>query len=88
MSCATNALSDLSWCPNVPLFVTGRLAGLRLGPGAANLSGARTGAERVAWAVQSVLDQGLVSVIGGTRHDAATDYVTGIGSRYDCLCEE
>jgi hypothetical protein len=46
---------DLMWNDNVPLFVTGRLAGLRLGPGAPNLVGARIGAERIAWNVEDVL---------------------------------
>jgi len=38
---------DLMWKDDVPLFVTGKLAGLRLGPSAGNLEGARVGAERV-----------------------------------------
>jgi hypothetical protein len=46
---------DLMWNDDVPLFVTGRLAGLRLGPGAPNLVGARVGAERIAWNVDDVL---------------------------------
>lgn len=46
---------DLMWDDDVPLFVTGRLAGLRLGPGAPNLVGARIGAERIAWNVDDVL---------------------------------
>jgi hypothetical protein len=46
---------DLMWNDDVPLFVTGRLAGLRLGPGAPNLVGARIGAERIAWNVEEVL---------------------------------
>lgn len=46
---------DLMWDDDVPLFVTGRLAGLRLGPGAPNLVGARIGAERIAWNVEDVL---------------------------------
>ena len=46
---------DLMWDDNVPLFVTGRLAGLRLGPGAPNLVGARIGAERIAWNVEDEL---------------------------------
>ncbi|PSN69626.1 FAD/NAD(P)-binding domain-containing protein [Corynespora cassiicola Philippines] len=46
---------DLMWSDGVPLFVTGRLAGLRLGPGAPNLVGARVGAERLAWNVEEVL---------------------------------
>ncbi|KAG9188343.1 hypothetical protein G6011_02266 [Alternaria panax] len=46
---------DLMWDDDVPLFVTGRLAGLRLGPGAPNLVGARVGAERIAWNVDDAL---------------------------------
>ncbi|KZM24469.1 uncharacterized protein EKO05_0002007 [Ascochyta rabiei] len=46
---------DLMWNDDVPLFVTGRLAGLRLGPGAPNLVGARIGAERIAWNVEDEL---------------------------------
>ncbi|KAF3001342.1 hypothetical protein E8E13_005959 [Curvularia kusanoi] len=46
---------DLMWDKDVPLFVTGRLAGLRLGPGAPNLVGARIGAERIAWNVEDEL---------------------------------
>ncbi|KAF2035821.1 FAD/NAD(P)-binding domain-containing protein [Setomelanomma holmii] len=48
---------DLMWNNDVPLFVTGRLAGLRLGPGAPNLVGARIGAERIAWNVEEVLQK-------------------------------
>lgn len=47
--------NDLMWNDDVPFFVTGRLAGLRLGPGAPNLVGARVGAERIAWNVDDVL---------------------------------
>lgn len=46
---------DMQWSKDVPLFVTGRLAGLRLGPWAANLEGARNGAERIAWRLQEIL---------------------------------
>jgi hypothetical protein len=46
---------DLMWNDDVPLFVAGRLAGLRLGPGAPNLVGARVGAERIAWNVEDIL---------------------------------
>jgi hypothetical protein len=46
---------DLMWDDDVPLFVTGRLAGLRLGPGAPNLVGARVGAERIAWNIDDAL---------------------------------
>lgn len=48
----------------MPCFFTGALAALRLGPGAANLAGARAGAERVAWAVE-----GLFGVGDGDRNE-------------------
>jgi hypothetical protein len=43
---------DLSWSDEVPFFVTGRLASLRMGPAAPNLEGARMGAERIAVSYQ------------------------------------
>ena len=46
---------DLMWSEDLPLFITGRLASLRLGPGAGNLEGARMGAERVAWKIGELL---------------------------------
>ncbi|KAJ5507667.1 hypothetical protein N7527_009810 [Penicillium freii] len=55
LPCLTN---DLSWRDDVPLFMTGRMAALRLGPGAPNLEGARVGAERVAWGMEEVLHKG------------------------------
>lgn len=54
MPCLTH---DLMWDEDTPLFVTGRLAGLRLGPGAGNLEGARQGAERIAWKVGEILQE-------------------------------
>ncbi|KAM3554168.1 hypothetical protein MY1884_006289 [Beauveria asiatica] len=46
---------DLAWSDDVPLFMVGRLAALRLGPGAANIGGAMVGAERVSWAIEDIL---------------------------------
>jgi hypothetical protein len=60
---------DLMWNDDVPLFVTGRLAGLRLGPGAPNLVGARIGAERIAWNVEDVLRRLGRSNSSGRGHD-------------------
>ena len=54
MPCLTD---DLAWTKDVPLFVAGRLAGLRIGPDCGNLEGARAGAERIAWAVEEVLER-------------------------------
>lgn len=54
MPCLTN---DLAWADDVPLFVAGRLAGLRIGPDCGNLEGARVGAERISWAVHERLER-------------------------------
>lgn len=58
---------DLMWCDGVPLFVTGRFAGLRLGPFATNLGGVRAGAERISWAIEEVLEAGRRA--GGDGYD-------------------
>lgn len=84
------ALNDnLMWHAAVPLFVTGRLATLRLGPGAGNLEGARTGAERVAWAIEDVLNRRHASPegdVGGVDdNDQRYRYEVGIGSRFASL---
>lgn len=73
---------DLMWKEGVPLFVTGRLAALRLGPGAGNLGGARSGAERVAWAIED-----LIPNRGGDEfvEDEEMKFVTGRGNRFDSL---
>lgn len=72
----------------MPLFVTGKFAGLRLGPGAANLEGARAGAERVALALEGLL--GEVGV--GERRDSGFEdedvrekYVRGVRSMFEGL---
>lgn len=52
--CLTN---ELQWNEEVPFFVAGRYASLRLGPGAANLEGARTGAERIVSRIQELGQQ-------------------------------
>ncbi|KAJ8112241.1 hypothetical protein OPT61_g5351 [Boeremia exigua] len=61
---------DLMWSDSVPLFVTGRLAGLRLGPGAPNLVGARVGAERIAWNIEDELEKLGKLRKGGKRRDS------------------
>ncbi|RMY86520.1 hypothetical protein D0862_10903 [Hortaea werneckii] len=77
---------DLTWKKDIPLFLTGKLASLRLGPGAGNLEGARMGAERIALAMDDVLGSGDgdAEVIGG-ESQAALRYVSGLGSRYEAL---
>lgn len=56
MPCLT---TDLMWNEEMPFFFTGRLAGLRLGPAAGNLEGARQGAERIAWKVSELMSAGV-----------------------------
>lgn len=70
---------DLQWTPEVPLFVAGKLGALKIGPGAANLAGARAGAERIAWSIAEILekDDALINEVHR--------YQTGVGSRYDVL---
>lgn len=71
---------DLAWSDDVPLFVNGKLAGLRLGPGAADLEGARAGAERIAYAL------GQLFARDDTREMGYRDaYIKGLRGRYDVL---
>lgn len=84
------ALTDeLKWSQGVPFFVTGKLATLQIGPGAANLEGARLSAERIAWAIDEMLDESKEAVgHGAAREEQKHRYFAGIGSRYDQLDEE
>jgi hypothetical protein len=76
---------DLMWKEDVPLFMTGRLAALRLGPGAGNLAGARSGAERIAWAIEDVLPR---EDDGKEEDDMIYNFDTGRGSQFCSLdCE-
>lgn len=43
---------DLQWNEDLPLYMVGKNASLRIGPTAANLDGARLCAERVGWKIQ------------------------------------
>lgn len=52
MPCLTK---ELMWNEDIPFFVTGRLGGLRLGPAAPNLEGARLGAEFIAGKIASLM---------------------------------
>lgn len=44
---------DLRWSEELPLYMVGKNAALRVGPTSANLDGARVGAERVGWKIQN-----------------------------------
>ncbi|OCL15459.1 FAD binding domain-containing protein [Glonium stellatum] len=74
---------DLMWAEGVPLFVTGRLASLRLGPGAANLAGARVGAERIAWSIEDLLGSGSRRPSG--EEAERFEYTTGRGNMFESL---
>lgn len=79
---------DLAWADDVPLFFTGKLAMLQLGPGAGNLEGARIAAERVSWAIEDVLKNSTdvkVDAEGQRPWDSDEGYVSGIGSKFAWL---
>lgn len=81
---------DMQWREDVPLFVTGRLAAMQLGPGAPNLIGARVGAERVSWSLQDRLGasrerENPGSAAGSQPSDERFNYLTARGSRYEAL---
>ncbi|KAK3627151.1 hypothetical protein LTR56_019365 [Elasticomyces elasticus] len=81
---------DLSWREDIPLFVCGKMASLRLGPDAGNLGGARAGAERIAVAIQARrehnerCDSGLMT----DDESGRVRYTAGIGSRWATLADE
>lgn len=49
---------NLQWKADLPLFMLGKNASIRMGPALANLDGARLGAERIGWYLQDVLSRG------------------------------
>lgn len=77
---------DMAWRHDVPLFITGRLAALQLGPGGGNLIGARTGAERVAWSIQDYLKAEGTELDNGREGDRF-NFLTGRCGRYEALSE-
>lgn len=93
---------DLMWQDDVPLFVTGKLAALRIGPAAPNIGGARIGAERIALALDEAIARPDTvkssketfftekdTVVDG-RRDSGVDlfnYASGTGSKYSTLVE-
>ena len=81
--CLTN---DLTWREDVPLFIAGRLAGLRIGPDSNNLEGARTGAERISWGVQEVLErEGREGTGSSWGLDCEMCQEIGALNMYECL---
>ncbi|KAI9903718.1 hypothetical protein N3K66_000247 [Trichothecium roseum] len=90
---------DLMWDEGVPLFMTGRLSALKIGPAAPNIGGAKVSAERVCWALEDMLsrgggagegaddDDGDGGGGGGDGGEGYKEYVKGHGNMYGCLCE-
>jgi hypothetical protein len=80
---------DLTWREDVPLFVTGKLASLRLGPAGGNLGGARAGAERIAWSIADYLkgDEPRCEEQNSSQKDLL-DYASARGNRYTRLSEK
>lgn len=77
---------DLMWSDDVPLFMVGRLAALRLGPGAANIGGAMVGAERVSWAIEDILRRSQPKAESDSP--AMEEYLKGHSNMYSTLaCE-
>ncbi|KAH7168039.1 hypothetical protein DER46DRAFT_625692 [Fusarium sp. MPI-SDFR-AT-0072] len=73
--------NDLMWNDDVPLFMMGRLAALRLGPAAPNLGGAQVGAERIAWAIEDR----VVRPGEDEAEDYRKGYLSGHGNMYSSL---
>lgn len=82
MPCLTD---DLTWAQDVPLFVSGRLAGLRIGPDCGNLEGARIGAERISWALAEILEVQQSKGKNNEEHLQTPESRVGIVNRYECL---
>ncbi|KAL4791826.1 hypothetical protein BDV19DRAFT_392752 [Aspergillus venezuelensis] len=80
---------DLMWKAEVPLYLTGRLGALRLGPGAANLEGARLGAERIAWSVEETMGKSACGKDEADEPelDRSVESFCGLGNRYAGLAD-
>ena len=84
MPCLTQ---DLAWAKDVPLFVAGRLAGLRIGADCGNLEGARVSAERISWAVEEILDRQQDSGLDTEDFDQSLFQRMGSINMYESLEE-
>lgn len=84
LPCLTN---QLKWRDDVPLFVTGALAGLRIGPGAGNLGGARLAAERIALEIEAMRLGDTIDedVLPTEKGEAQLRYSLGLGSKFSAL---
>lgn len=79
---------DLMWKDDVPLFLTGRLAALQLGPAAPNIGGAKLGAERIAWAIEDRIKPSGQEEWEAGHGKGLGGYLSGHGNMYSALvCE-
>lgn len=79
---------DLMWKDDVPLFLTGRLAALQLGPAAPNIGGAKFGAERIAWAIEDLIKPSGAEEWEVEQEQGLGRYLSGHGNMYSALtCE-
>ena len=81
---------DLMWRDDVPLFVAGRLASLKIGPASPNLGGAKIAAERIGLALGDFMTKakrhaGLEGEDEGDDESHIGGYLSGSGSKYSCL---
>jgi cation diffusion facilitator CzcD-associated flavoprotein CzcO len=85
LPCVNNRLM---WNDDVPLFVTGALAGLRVGPGAGNLGGAKIAAERIGLEIER-MGLGRSDAKDGREDEEGEEmaymYSVGLGNKFRSL---
>lgn len=76
----------LQWNDDIPLYMTGKNAALRIGPTSANLDGARLGAERVGWKIQHDRVEKLKEQVNDTRLQLAGGKMNWFSLLQEVLC--
>ncbi|KAM0245772.1 hypothetical protein ACHAQJ_010454 [Trichoderma viride] len=76
---------DLMWKDGIPLFLAGRLGALQLGPAAPNIGGAKIAAERVAWAIENMINPDGMQGDNDHNDNGLMDYLSGHGNMYSIL---
>lgn len=93
--CVFPCITDnLQWNDDIPLFLLGKNAALKIGPSSANLDGTRVGAERIGWYVQSMKEKGKLnwlsdfalstcqfSLNGKVNSNSASDFAGALRTR-------
>lgn len=78
---------NLQWNEEIPLFMSGKNAQLKMGPSSANLDGARLGAERVGWCIQEMRLQGQFDWSFTAEDKSGADTVCSIDNCQVCVPE-